>query len=149
MRLHPSTYPACTGRVTKDTRRDMSVPCEGSMKQTGCSPIPRFSLSRWLPAHFTSANWPTCSHSISRRDQWDFMRIGSAWKIRRMRYCLHVPTLLAIVNDQGSPIIQFSHFFVKEFLTSTRSAEATDSISYRYNVFMPPAHTLKNSVDGR
>ena len=50
-------------------------------------------------------------------------------------------TLLAIVNDQGSPVIQFSHFSVKEFLTSTRLSKATDSIS-RYHVSMTPAHTL-------
>jgi hypothetical protein len=51
-------------------------------------------------------------------------------------------TLLAIVNDQGSPVIQFSHFSVQEFLTSTRLAEATDIISRRYYVSMTPAHTL-------
>ena len=51
-------------------------------------------------------------------------------------------TLLAIVNYRGSPIIQFSHFYVKEFLTSTRLAKATDTISSRYHVSMTPAHTL-------
>ena len=51
-------------------------------------------------------------------------------------------TLLAIVNDRNSPIIQFSHFSVKEFLTSTRLAEATDIIIHRYHVSMTPAHTL-------
>ena len=56
-------------------------------------------------------------------------------------------TLLAIVddkgsNDKGSPIIQFSHFSVKELLTSTRLSEATDIISRRYHVSMTPAHTL-------
>ena len=50
-------------------------------------------------------------------------------------------TLLAIVNDQGSPVVQFSHFSVKEFLTSTRLAEATDIIIRRYHVSMTPAHT--------
>ena len=51
-------------------------------------------------------------------------------------------TLLAIVDDQGSPVIQFSHFSVKEFLTSTRLAEATDITSRRYHVSMISAHTL-------
>ena len=51
-------------------------------------------------------------------------------------------TLLSIVNDRGSPVIQFSHFSVKEFLTSTRLAEATDVISRRYHISMTPAHTL-------
>jgi ankyrin repeat protein len=51
-------------------------------------------------------------------------------------------TLLAIVDNGGSPVIQFSHFSVKEFLTSTRLAEASDIISRRYHVSMTPAHTL-------
>ena len=55
-------------------------------------------------------------------------------------------TLLIIVNDQGSPVIQFSHFSVKEFLTSTRLAKATDTFSRRYYVSMTPAHTLVTKV---
>jgi hypothetical protein len=51
-------------------------------------------------------------------------------------------TLLTIVNNQGSSIIEFSHSSVKEFLTSTRLAEATDIISRRYHVSMTPAHTV-------
>ena len=50
-------------------------------------------------------------------------------------------TLLAIVNDQCSLIIQFSHFSVKEFLTSTRLAEATDIISRRYHISITATHT--------
>jgi ankyrin repeat protein len=51
-------------------------------------------------------------------------------------------TLLAIVNGQGSPVVQFSHFSVKEFLTSIRLAKATDIVFRRYHVSMTPAHTL-------
>jgi ankyrin repeat protein len=53
-------------------------------------------------------------------------------------------SLLAIV-DGGSPfgkVIQFSHFSVKEFLTSTRLAEENDTILRRYHVSMKPSHTL-------
>jgi ankyrin repeat protein len=50
--------------------------------------------------------------------------------------------LLAIVNVSGSPIIQFSHFSVKEYLTSARLAEANDFICRRYHISMTPAHTL-------
>jgi ankyrin repeat protein len=39
-------------------------------------------------------------------------------------------------------ILQFSHFSVKEFLTSTRLAELTDTIPRRYHISMTPAHTL-------
>jgi ankyrin repeat protein len=51
-------------------------------------------------------------------------------------------SLLAVVNVEGSPVIQFSHFSVKEFLTSARLAEASDIIHRRYHVSMTPAHTL-------
>src|SRR6266852_2745700 len=64
--------------------RHMSVPCEGSISRGGKSPIAYFCSSQWLPAHFTSRNWPTCSHSISRQDQYrNSTRIGTR-KIQRM-----------------------------------------------------------------
>ena len=68
------------------------------------------------------------------------MRIGA----RKIQHAVlsTCSTLLAIVDDRGSPVIQFSHFSVKEFLTSTRLAETTDIISRRYHVSMTPAHTL-------
>src|SRR5258708_15873630 len=53
-------------------------------------------------------------------------------------------TLLSIV-DGGfgwGNIIQFSHFSVEEFLTSTRLAKASDAITRRYHISMIPAHAL-------
>ena len=51
-------------------------------------------------------------------------------------------TLLSLVNTEISQVIQFSHFSVKEFLTSTRFGEKHDAISHRYHVSLTPAHTL-------
>ena len=51
-------------------------------------------------------------------------------------------SLLAIVDIEGSQIIQFSHFSVKEFLVSARLAETNDTICRRYHISMIPAHTL-------
>ena len=51
-------------------------------------------------------------------------------------------SLLAIVDVEGSPVIQFSHFSVKEYLTSDRLAKTNDIISRRYHISMTPAHTL-------
>src|SRR6266403_1367462 len=59
-------------------------------------------------------------------------------------------TLLSIVDRQTfldgeyytGKIIEFSHFSVKEFLTSARLAEATDIIPRRYHISLTPAHTL-------
>jgi ankyrin repeat protein len=51
-------------------------------------------------------------------------------------------TLLALVNVDGSQVIQYSHFSVKEFLTSSRFAEKGDTISRHYHISMTAAHTL-------
>ena len=46
-------------------------------------------------------------------------------------------SLIAIVNMEGFPVIQFSHFSVKEYLTSTRIVKARVS---RYYIPLEPAH---------
>jgi len=51
-------------------------------------------------------------------------------------------SLLAVINVDGSRIIQFSHFSVKEFLASTCLVEAEDAVARRFHVLMTPAHTL-------
>jgi ankyrin repeat protein len=59
-------------------------------------------------------------------------------------------SFLAIVNEKTyysyctvpRNVVQFSHFSVKEFLTSPRLAEANDIILRRYHFFETPAHTL-------
>jgi ankyrin repeat protein len=51
-------------------------------------------------------------------------------------------TLVALDIIDGSAVIQFSHFSVKEFLTSTRLAQADDEILRRYSISMTSAHTL-------
>ena len=51
-------------------------------------------------------------------------------------------SLLALVDSEGSPVVQFSHFSVKQFLTSSRLAESNDIILRRYHVSMTPAHAL-------
>ena len=50
-------------------------------------------------------------------------------------------SLLAVVDVDGSAIIQFSHFSAKEYLTSKRLADTPDPIS-QFHVSMAPAHTI-------
>jgi hypothetical protein len=50
-------------------------------------------------------------------------------------------SLVSVVDVNGSAVIQFSHFSVKEYLTSKRLAEAKETISQFY-VSMPRAHTI-------
>jgi ankyrin repeat protein len=50
-------------------------------------------------------------------------------------------SLLTVVDVDDSPSIQFSHFSVKEYLVSTRIAEAKNTVS-RFHVSMTSAHTI-------
>jgi ankyrin repeat protein len=50
-------------------------------------------------------------------------------------------SLITIVHDGESRVVQFSHFSVKEFLTSDRLAVATEDISF-YHIAPAPAHTI-------
>ena len=50
-------------------------------------------------------------------------------------------SLLAIVKNEGSQLVQFSHYSVKEYLTASRLAETNDIIS-RYHISLTRAHTL-------
>jgi len=50
-------------------------------------------------------------------------------------------SLVVVVNADGSPIVQFSHFSVKEFLASDRLAKAAANLS-RYHINSLSAHTI-------
>ena len=50
-------------------------------------------------------------------------------------------SLITIVDDGVSRVVQFSHFSVKEFLTSDRLAVAAEDISF-YHIAPAPAHTI-------
>jgi hypothetical protein len=50
-------------------------------------------------------------------------------------------SLIAIVNTGYSRIVQFSHFSVKEFLTSPRLSTSSQDVS-RYHVSLEPAHVV-------
>ena len=50
-------------------------------------------------------------------------------------------SLIAIVDDGDSKVVQFSHFSVKEYLTSDRLAHISGDVS-RYHIVLEPAHTI-------
>ncbi|KAN0141599.1 hypothetical protein V8E53_000061 [Lactarius tabidus] len=50
-------------------------------------------------------------------------------------------SLITIVHDGDSRVVQFSHFSVKEFLTSDRLAIAAEDISF-YHIAPTPAHAI-------
>ena len=50
-------------------------------------------------------------------------------------------SLIAIVDDGDSKVVQFSHFSVKEYLTSDRLAHSSGDV-FRYHIVLEPAHTI-------
>jgi hypothetical protein len=50
-------------------------------------------------------------------------------------------SLISIVDEDGSQVVQFSHFSVKEFLTSSRLAVSSGDVS-RFHIHLEPAHTI-------
>jgi hypothetical protein len=52
-------------------------------------------------------------------------------------------SLVSIVcGSGGSKVVQFSHFSVKEFLTSSRLAESSSSDVSPFHILLEPAHTI-------
>ena len=51
-------------------------------------------------------------------------------------------TLISVIEDEGSKIVQFSHFSVKEFLTSDRLRTSPVGTIRDYHVTLGAAHTL-------
>ena len=50
-------------------------------------------------------------------------------------------SLISVVNSEDSQVVQFSHFSVKEFLTSSRLADSSADVS-RFHILSEPAHTI-------
>ena len=51
-------------------------------------------------------------------------------------------SLITIIPRDDSRVVQFSHFSVKEFLTSSRLARSPDGEISRFRIDLEPAHTL-------
>ena len=63
------------------------------------------------------------------------------WEEQEQALLSSCSSLIAIVKSHGLRIVQFSHFSVKEFLTSDRLATSSGDIS-RYHIVLEPAHTI-------
>jgi ankyrin repeat protein len=48
---------------------------------------------------------------------------------------------ISVVDEHGGQVVQFSHFSVKEFLTSSRIGGSSADVS-RFHIFLEPAHTI-------
>ena len=63
------------------------------------------------------------------------------WEDEEQALLTSCSSLITIVETGASRVVQFSHFSVKEFLTSTRLATSTGHVS-RYHIVLEPAHTI-------
>jgi hypothetical protein len=63
------------------------------------------------------------------------------WEDQEQALLSSCSSLIAIVESYGSRVVQFSHFSVKEFLTSTRLATSSGGVS-RYHITLEPAHII-------
>ena len=64
------------------------------------------------------------------------------WKDQEQAVLSACSSLIAVVADRWSRVVQFSHFSVKEFLTSDRLATSTVDGSRYYHILLEPAHTI-------
>ena len=68
-------------------------------------------------------------------------KLNADWRWEDQEHALLIAcsSLIAIVKDGDSQVVQFSHFSVKEFLTSSRLATASGATS-DYYIDLKPAH---------
>ena len=63
------------------------------------------------------------------------------WEDQEQALLASCSSLIAVVGRGRSRVVQFSHFSVKEFLTSSRLATSSQDVS-RYHIALEPAHTI-------
>ncbi len=64
------------------------------------------------------------------------------WEDRERAVLSACSTLITIVEDRGLRVVQFSHFSVKEFLTSDRLATSTIDTSRYHYISLERSHTI-------
>ena len=67
------------------------------------------------------------------------------WDDQEQALLTSCSSLITIVETGGSRVVQFSHFSVKEFLTSARLGTSSQDVS-RYHIVLAPAHTILAEV---
>ena len=67
------------------------------------------------------------------------------WEEQELTPLLVCSSLISIVEGGDSRVVQFSHFSVKEFLTSPRLATASGEVS-KYHINLEPTHTINHTL---
>ena len=63
------------------------------------------------------------------------------WEDQEQALLTSCSSLIAVVGTGHFRVVQFSHFSVKEYLTSTRLTNSSQDVS-RYHIALEPAHTI-------
>jgi len=69
------------------------------------------------------------------------LKLNWRWSDQEQALLTSCSSLIAIVDTGRSRVVQFSHFSVKEYLTSTRLVTSSGDVSC-YHVDLEPAHTI-------
>jgi len=64
------------------------------------------------------------------------------WEDQEQAVLSACSSLIAVIKDEGSRVVQFSHFSVKEFLTSDRLSTSKIDTSRYHHIRLEPAHTI-------
>jgi len=64
------------------------------------------------------------------------------WEDQEQAVLSACSSLIAVVEDDSTRVVQFSHFSVKEFLTSDRLATSTIDASRYHHILLEPSHTI-------
>jgi len=67
---------------------------------------------------------------------------GLRWEDQEQAVLSACFSLITVVEDGSSRVVQFSHFSVKEFLTSDRLATSTIDASHYHHILLEPSHTI-------
>jgi hypothetical protein len=81
--------------------------------------------------------------AVDYEDQEGIPRLNPNWRWEDQEQALltSCSSLIAVVESDGSRVVQFSHFSVREFLTSDRLATSSGGV-LRYHIALEPAHTI-------
>jgi ankyrin repeat protein len=81
--------------------------------------------------------------AIDFEDAEEIPRLNANWRWEDQERAVltSCSSLIAIVDTGYSRVVQFSHFSVKEYLTSARLATSSQDVS-RYHIALDPAHTI-------
>jgi ankyrin repeat protein len=69
------------------------------------------------------------------------LNVDWRWEDQQQAVVSTCSSLISVVDENGFQVVQFSHFSVKEFLTSPRLGRSSADIS-RFHILLEPAHTI-------